>query len=90
MTNLTTLQSRAAFQGMFINDDVKQFNIIFDGVNYQNLIAGLMIVLWGIILLGRIASSSQATILVDLVQAVVISGKLMLIVARAIVWGVFG
>lgn len=90
MTNLITLQSRAAFQGMFINDEVDRFGSFFEGKNASDLIAGFMVLFTIVMIIGRLATSPQATMLADLAQAVTFSSKLLVIVVRAMAWGVLG
>ena len=90
MSNLTTFQSRAYFAGVFINEDVYRFHIPLDNIDYKNLAAGIMVIVSLLIFVGRVAGSQQAMMVADLLQAIDFSGKLVVIVIRAIAWGIFG
>ena len=90
MTNLTTFQSRAAFQGIFINEDVRHFEVFFEGDKLTNLITSVMIILSLLVIIGKIANSGQVAMMSDLIQAIIFSSKLLVVVLKAIAWGVFG
>jgi hypothetical protein len=90
MSNLTTFQSRAYASFVFIDGDVKRFRIDFDGINYTHLAAGVMVLVWLLVLIGKMTTSHQATMMVDFIQAIVFSSKLLGVLLKAVAWGVFG
>ena len=90
MTNLTTFQSRAAFQGIFINNDVRRFEAFFEGDKLANLITGVMIIFSLLVIIGKIANSGQVAMMSDLMQAAIFGGKVLAIICRSLIWGVFG
>ena len=90
MSNLTTFQSRAAFQGVFINNDVRHFEVFFEGDKLANLITGVMIILSLLVVIGKIANSGQIAMMSDLAQAAIFGGKVLAIICRSLIWGVIG
>ena len=90
MSNLTTFQSRVAFQGVFINNDVRHFEAFFEGDKLTDLITGMMIVFSLLVIIGKIANSGQVTMMSDLMQAIIFGGKVLIIICRSLMWGVFG
>ena len=90
MSNLTTFQSRAYAAFVFIDGDVRRFKFDMNGVNYTHLISGIMFLISLIIFLGKIANSGQMAMMSDLMQAAIFGGKVLVVVLKAVVWGVFG
>lgn len=89
-TNLTTFQSRAYAAFVFIDGDVSRFRINLNGINYTHLISGIMVIISLLIFVGKVANSQQATMAVDLMQAIIFSSKILVIVLRAMAWGMLG
>lgn len=91
MSNLTTtFQSRAYISFLYINEDVHRLRILLDSINSQHFADGMMVFILLVILVGKMATSHQATMLVDLAQAIAFSTRLLTIIIRAVVWGIFG